>query len=135
MTPSNPLLGTIFGFTHPVLRFFETKDPLITPTPTRHPSLLQADCQKRNAKLTSVTYTSHPFAPPLPPHIKILFIHLPHGKYALFCARFFGNYDFMGQSIFMRMNCAGFDLQSRVNLAITGGETGCLPVSFQSSVG
>ena len=35
----------------------------------------------------------------------------------------------------MRMNGAGFDLQSSVNIAITGGETGCLPVSFQSSVG
>ena len=35
----------------------------------------------------------------------------------------------------MRMNGAGFDLQLSVNIAITGGETGCLPVSFQSSVG
>ena len=33
------------------------------------------------------------------------------------------------------MNGAGLDLQSRVNLAIPGGETGYLPVSFQSSVG
>ena len=35
----------------------------------------------------------------------------------------------------MGINVAGLDLQSRVNLAIPGGETGYLPVSFQSSVG
>ena len=36
---------------------------------------------------------------------------------------------------FMGMNGAALDLQSRVNLEIPGGETGYLPVSFQSSVG
>ena len=33
----------------------------------------------------------------------------------------------------MGMNGAGLDLQSRVNPAISGGKTGYLPVSFQSS--
>ena len=40
---------------------------------------------------------------------------------------------FLSGGFVLEPNGAGLDLQSRVNLAISGGKTGYLPVSFQSS--